>query len=85
MKKRCRNCKHWELTEDLTDCPVRRCLGECSATPHVDEASDWTADFSRMVEAKEHKKTTAFAADSSGYYAGLLTKPKHYCSMWEEK
>lgn len=37
------------------------------------------------IEAKEHKKTTAFAADSSGHSAELLTKPAHYCSMCEGK
>ena len=87
MNRRCDQCRFW-TPPDATEYwhPVRSVMGECKKTPQLEDMCSWDIDGEGETVwaiTPEHERATATTVDGSGYYSGLLTKPEHFCSMWE--
>ena len=79
---RCDACRYWEAPDADEWEPVRARMGRCKRTPHTEDMSEWSSDFDRRVIVAEYADRTAAAFDASGYSAGLLTAPEHFCAMF---
>lgn len=82
---RCDSCKFWMPPEGDEWEPIRQAFGTCLRTPHVEAMTAWDdeSDDCRRVLLAEYADRTAAASDASGYSARLLTKPEHFCAMFQ--
>jgi len=80
--KTCKNCIWWDKGY-ITHSLVQRLFQRCKATPHSEETTEWNANRTAETLKPEFAKTTAMAEDGSGYYAALVTRAEHCCSMWK--
>ena len=72
----CKTCKHWVAP----DRDYMEGFGKCKGTP---EQWDYKR-FDAKGEIVGDPSITALVEDGSAYYAGLLTRPEHYCSMYSK-
>ena len=84
---RCDACQFWTPPESGEWEPIRQSFGHCNRTPHSEDMTKWDEedDECRRVIVAEYADRTAAAVDGSGYYAGLITKPEHFCAMFRAK
>lgn len=81
--ERCRTCDAW-TPSDLEDANALQGAGICNAALEMWDVTDGADDpehpwRSTRTVLPEHRKALFFVADSSGYYARLLTKPDFGC------
>jgi len=81
-QRTCKNCIWWDGTDNISDY-IQGLFGRCKATPHSEETTEWNADYTEAKLKPEFAETTAMAEDGSGYYAALVTRAEHCCSMWK--
>lgn len=79
---RCENCIYWEAPDKDEWCPIRAVMGFCKRTPHTESMTGWDDDCNRFITS-DFADRSAAAFDASGYSAGLLTKPEHFCAMFK--
>lgn len=82
--KSCVTCMHWQKPDAEDFSFIASVLGRCKQTPHLEgEGVKIWDDDNYDSFAPEYSNRTAFAVDASGYYAKLVTKAEHCCSMHE--
>lgn len=83
---RCDNCQYWTPPEGDEWEPVRAKMGRCKRTMFADDMTEWGNgdgdDDPKRIILPEYIDRTAAAIDASGYSAGLLTSPDHFCAMF---
>jgi hypothetical protein len=60
-------------------------MGYCKRTPHAESMTEWDEDNDDPIRVilPQFTNRSAAATDASGYSAGLLTKPEHFCAMFK--
>lgn len=84
---KCADCRFWEAPREGEWDAVRKVMGRCNRTPHVEDATTWgdeDDDFERVM-LPEYADRTAATWDASGYSSGLICKPEHFCAMFASK
>ncbi|MDH5797698.1 MAG: hypothetical protein OEZ19_03965 [Paracoccaceae bacterium] len=67
--------------------PVPSLMGACDRTPDTEEMTDWERgdnDTARII-LPEYGDRTAATDAGTGYAAGLVTKPEHFCAMFQKR
>jgi hypothetical protein len=87
-RKRCKNCKHWQLDQVMATCDMIRNgvspsvhpYGSCHRIKMEDEIGFVEFDPESVLDEEP-----AFVEDGSGYHAALRCGPEFGCILWEAK